>query len=338
MHEYELDDLTHLQRYDRTRLLERAGQHDLRVDAIATAVAQAADRLEPSYAAGSAPLVVLALPAELSGIGRALVSLLSHHFGQPLWLWQPDLPLDSLPRGALFLSALPGSGQGALTQGGPGQGTLVDLTAWISAEHHPAQTFLVLLGLLRRLAGPVDAKIDETTLEALLSFPGSQLWPAHCAPDVPLRDNPAKQLAWHLHERVPLFWGEGPLAGVAVDWALRYQWYAEAMALGASSGEMARMHVMARLPRYWPNTVSLVRLQHGPASPSGSAETLDYIFRRRRFTARVVSAPADLPLPAAMVHLLALGEWVALYAAILANVDPADRVPLQLLEPPGNEI
>jgi hypothetical protein len=31
------------------------------------------------------------------------------------------------------------------------------------------------------------------------------------------------------------------------------------------------------------------------------------------------------------LHLLELGEWLALYAAALYNVDPADRVPLQIL-------
>jgi hypothetical protein len=96
---------------------------------------------------------------------------------------------------------------------------------------------------------------------------------------------------------------------------------------------------MARSPNYWPN--SAIYVQVGPlAAGSVAAKAVD-LLRRRRFAC--VSAPAIQPTDApqsdsrfarTLVHAiggLAYGEWVALYAALQAHIDPAERVPLELL-------
>jgi hypothetical protein len=52
---------------------------------------------------------------------------------------------------------------------------------------------------------------------------------------------------------------------------------------------------------------------------------------RRRVAAVQAPAPAGLSDLEHVLYLLELGEWIALYAAALYNVDPSQRVPLQIL-------
>jgi hypothetical protein len=200
----------------------------------------------------------------------------------------------------------------------------VDLAPYVAADHHPAQALLVLIGLLAAATGQWPPPVVAPAT-ALLD---------RCRPETLSAENPAKQLALKLHDRIPCFWGAGLATAVAADWAMRYLWYAEALAWSAGEAELSRLLVMARLPRYWPNAAAFVRL--APASTGGSAdlaEQVETILARRRFVT-LAAPPAALPASSGLDHVLAwleLGEWLALYAAALYNVTAAARVPLELL-------
>lgn len=333
----ELDDLTQLYALDRNHLLVRAAQVSERWSMAQAALATLFTRLDwlqfqsLKFATTDHLSIVLLLPLELSGIGRAVRSL--YHQASPstvrlnLVLWDAELRPEQIPPPVLWLSGLSPvalSQLGAPTTASP----RLDISPFISADQHPAQVFLFLLALLDQCLPPVALSIDAATNLALIT---SQL--ANWVPAVPTAQNPAKQLAIQLHERLPFFWGAGPLAAIAEDWRLRRLWYAEAMAWAASTEELTRIHIMARLPRYWFNIVTFVHL--APSLPNHSLislETkLDRLFTIRRLSSLRVTTPEELTLAGTLWYWLELGEWVALYAAALYNVEPAERVPLQFL-------
>jgi hypothetical protein len=193
---------------------------------------------------------------------------------------------------------------------------------------HPTQGLLNLYALLYHHQGesaPLPSPTHLAPLDKLL-------------PATPTADNPAKQLAFALQERIPLIWGSEAAAWIARDWMVRQLWYAERQAWSASTAEMAKLHVMARFPRYLPNSVAWVELtlsasQTAPqtAPDERIAADLRHIAQRRRLPHHTVSIPAGLTRLEAVVYLLEFGEWTALYAALLNNVDPGERVPHQIL-------
>ena len=201
----------------------------------------------------------------------------------------------------------------------------VNLAPCLHGSDHPALALRVLLAVLAAANGTVaeTPPLAQAVLEAL----------DRCRPETPVTENPAKQLALRFYERAVLIWGEGPAAAVAQDWAMRYCWYAEAAALAVDLAEVSRLLVMARLPRFWPNTALFVQLPAPTtdAPASGLADTTLHLLARRRFATLAVTAPSGLSQLDHLLYLLELGEWVALYAAALYGVDPAQRVPLQLL-------
>ncbi len=111
---------------------------------------------------------------------------------------------------------------------------------------------------------------------------------------------------------------------------MRQLWYAERQAWSAGADEVAMLHIMARLPRYLPNTTTWVQVEsadkHEPLVTS-----LGQIALRRRLPLQTVELPAGLMPLEATIYLLEFGEWLALYAAQLNNVDPDERVPHQIL-------
>ncbi|MBW7886124.1 MAG: hypothetical protein H3C34_26545, partial [Caldilineaceae bacterium] len=174
-------------------------------------------------------------------------------------------------------------------------------------------------GLCAGLAGP-------TTPAPALQL--DRRWLESCHPSIPAAANPAKQIALHLYAHVSLVWADTEaFAGVAADWQSRLLLYAETAAIFATVDEMRGLWSMARFPNFWANGVRGVELTTGTAAAS---DRLHMLLQRRRIKTMRIAAPGASPA-ALCAHLLALGEWVALYAARLYQVDPADRVPLAYL-------
>ncbi len=334
----ELDDLTQLYALDRDQLLVRAAQVSERwsmAQAALTTFSTSQDRahFQSANLDPTAPLsIVLVLPPELIAIGRAVRSLYHQLAGWTLRLnlvlWDSELHPAQIPMPVLWIVAVPAATRNQLRLL-EAVSPRLDISPFISADQHPAQVFLFLLALLDQcLAETALATATATQLDMIA--PRLATW----TPLSPTAQNQAKQLAIQLHERLPFFWGAGPLAAIAEDWCLRRLWYAESIAWAAATEELTRIQVMARLPRYWFNIVTFVHL--APSLPNHSltsAETkLDHLFTIRRLSSLRVTTPDELTLAGALWYWLELGEWVALYAAALYNVEPAERVPLQFLQ------
>jgi hypothetical protein len=197
---------------------------------------------------------------------------------------------------------------------------LVDLHGAVDFDNHPAYSFAYLSTLAARSISltPEAPALDNGWLGSLL-------------PTTAYAHNPAKQLAVRFLTRVPLLWGAEPwLVAIAQDWQLRILRYAESAALVAGQEEMLHGWSMARFPAFWPNALCIARLSDPEAPDDARTAALQSIFQKRRFDAIEIAAPGAERIDQA-VHLLHLGEWVALYLAALHGIDPADRAPLQLL-------
>ncbi len=303
----DLDDLSQIALADREKRLRRAAHWRARWGQ----ALERGDRLAGQIPSPD-PLAVR-VPRELFGVAKAVQRVVAQRWAIPLEVHGGDV--GGLPP-LLGMADTPPTSQAP---------AVPDLGAHLHSTEHPADAFLLLVRLLEGWQGrelaPELARAETELAERLETL----------APDRETAGNLAKALARQLNERLPVFWALEPLAPVAYDWWLRYLHYAELKAQWATDEQVRYAEVMARFPRYWPHTAVYVRLAHGPENPPGWLEGLETVFRRRRIPARTVAAPAGLSEAQAMLYLLELGEWVALYAACLNAVDPAARVPLDFL-------
>lgn len=322
----DIDDVAQLGLHDRSHLLQRAAQAETRWQSAQWAAQEALKQMAQTGDLPALParhLVLLQVPAALHGVGQALQTLFEATDGPTLRLW--DAQLAALPLDFVVLSACPRQ---------PPSVPSLELSSWLDGTVHPAQALLFLLAFLDQWTGTDHLRRVEAFRAAGLE----QL--ARCRPEVPLSANPVKQISQALSERVPLFWAEAPLQGVVHDWWRRYHLYAEAVALQASSSELTRTQVMARFPHYWPQAVTFVHLEWtemAATARTAPMDGIDLLLKRRRMQQLTVPATGFAGLGAALWYLLELGEWVALYAACLNGIDPADRVPQQFLEAFGND-
>jgi hypothetical protein len=306
----DIDDPSQLALSDRQGWLARAARIEERWSEAINLGRQAAHAL-PSL--DSAPVIWLALPTTLAGIGGAVQSACAHLPGSRILLWQPTMA--ALPLEGVWLDPY-----GTIADQ-PRRGSIPAP----SPQSHPSTIFLFLLAVL-------DSWLGHQLAEEATALPTDRL--AHLASavaSVPLAENPAKQIAYRLHERLPLFWAEEALTGVAYDWWQRYTLYAEAKAEWSSADAIRQVTAAVRFPRYWPQAGTFVRLAQRAAEGPSWLATMDRLFQRRKLQGMTVSAEIA-SLPTTLLYLLELGEWVALYAAALLGVDPTERVALDFLD------
>lgn len=272
-------------------------------------------------------VAALILPPDLLHLGH-----LAAHIAAPTLGWRAPIfpaPVTLNAPLAVRLVIIPAAAA-SLPSAGEIPHTALDLTAHCPPAAHPTHLVLALVNLLHHLA-------HAPSFTAHLDGLPAGAWPhslTPCLPSVPTADNPAKQIAHRLHERLPLLWGSGAAAWVAADWALRHVRYAESMAWSSDLGDLARRHLLARYPRYWPNTVTWVQLQAAAPIPTDAealAARVCDIARRRRIPQQHIVAPPALTPTTSLLYLLELGEWVALYSALLNDTDPATAVPHEIL-------
>lgn len=297
----DLDQLHALFQEDTQSRLARAAQIDQRLASAASIVESYRDH--PALHALTPDLPIgLILPPELQGVGE-LAALLAPRAAVPIG--QTPVTLGVEPRANLYIGD-----------------QAIDLGAHVSVNAHPTQALLVLIGLITVTRGEVPSfPVPESTVMDAL---------ARCVPAIPTNENPAKQIALRVHERIPCFWGAGIEAAAARDWAIRRLWLSESMALATDQDELSRLWVMARFPRFWPNAAAFVRLVT-PGSTGELAQQISYLLSRRRFSTLDVQPPQTVSPLIRAIYWLELGEWNALYAAALNNVDPAAQVPRDLL-------
>jgi len=152
------------------------------------------------------------------------------------------------------------------------------------------------------------------------AVPGAAAW----RPQSATADNLAKQLALELMGKSVVVYAAAPLAGAAVEWKRMLNRHARQLAW---SGELADGEITS-----W--TGQPVNKQYGVVRLRSSHESAD---ERQQFTeaARLLSGrwpePTDVwpeaeSLQMQQAYCQALGEFVALYLALLNGFDPAKRV------------
>jgi hypothetical protein len=308
----DIDDPTQIAFSDRQGWLARAARTEERwAEAIAGGRQAALSLPSPVRA----EVIWLVLPTPLLGIGEAVQAACADLPGPRVICWQPVL--STLPVDGVWLDPY-----GLMDATQPHCASIPSVPA---EQSHPATLFLFLLALL-------DGWLGRNLAEEAIALPATRLVElASSEAAVPLADNPAKQIAYRLYERLPLFWAEASLAGIAYDWWQRYTLYAEAKAECSTATAVRQVTATVRFPRYWPQAGTFVRLAQRAEEGPPWLQALDRLFQRRKLQGMTVAAMAE-SLPVALLYLFEMGEWVAIYAAALLGVDPADRVALDFLD------
>jgi hypothetical protein len=258
-------------------------------------------------------LLWLALPPSLCGLGMTTATIFAKEMPK-FHLWDPNLA--TLNRRALVIDPYR-----TLSPVDVGNLPLISPSAAPPEDAHPVAVWGYLMALYYTFTGHPDE------IEQLSTVAGAHT--DDCVPSVSVTDNRAKQLTHRLYDRIPIFWGEGAHAGVALDWRHRYVRYTEARAEWTQLDVIRHVDVMARFPRYWPQAGIYVQLTH-PAPVSESIVLLRQLWQARRIQQETFTSTSSLLLPS-IYELLCMGEWVALYAAAMLGVDPMDRVALDFL-------
>ncbi len=307
----DLDDSTQLAFSDRRGLLARAAQFEQRWQAALTDGVRCMEGVE---FATSPTRIWLALPYRLRGLGRAV---------QALYTSIPNAPLVELWEGQTMTSELLLDPCDLW----PDYPQRVALATPLPTTTHPSTIFLALLACLDRGTGNTLAEQAVTILAA--SSDHLRTWAA----EIPVAENPMKQIAHRLSERQPIFWATPLFEGLAWDWWQRYQIYAESKAEWLRAADIRHVAVMARFPRYRPQAGIFVRLQGPGDKPLPWLATLNQVWQTRRIQS--VTVPPSVPdhhPAAAMLALCEAGEWLALYAAALLGVDATETVALDYLD------
>lgn len=187
----------------------------------------------------------------------------------------------------------------------------------------------IVAGILER-AGSLQ--LDAAEIETAAA--SARETAAHCAPDVPTADNPAKQLAWSLVDRFVLIAGAGFLAPVARRWKTQLNENSKAAA------------VFEELPEATHNTV--VGLEQPESLRDHLAVVLlrsDLDHPRNALRSQLVADVMDTGLiwhstvetrgTSRLGHALSgivTGDYVSVYAAFMYAVDPTPIVVIDYIK------
>jgi glucose/mannose-6-phosphate isomerase len=148
---------------------------------------------------------------------------------------------------------------------------------------------------------------------------------ARIGEDVPLARNPAKQLAERVAGRLPVVYGAGVMAPVAFRWKTQLNENSKVWAAWEELPEANHNAIVGyELPREIASRTFAVFLRAPALHPR---IRLRYEFTRQALTDSgvandVVDAEGKSPL-AQMMSAVLFGDYVSLYLAVLAGVDPS---------------
>jgi glucose/mannose-6-phosphate isomerase len=167
-------------------------------------------------------------------------------------------------------------------------------------------------GLLPPLADDVAEAAGEADARA-----------AACGPDVPVRDNPAKQLAGKIGERVPVIWGaEGIAAVAAARWKTQCNENGKVPAWWASMSELDHNEVVGWTEPFG-RAHAVIALRHEGEDPEIAARfpLSRQIAEDAGAETREVWATGRSTL-ARLLSLIAIGDFTSAYVAIRRGIDP----------------
>jgi glucose/mannose-6-phosphate isomerase len=150
---------------------------------------------------------------------------------------------------------------------------------------------------------------------------------------VPRADNPAKELAWQVGDRVPLIWGaEGIGAVAAARWKTQFNENAKVPAWSSALPELDHNEVVG-----WTHPAGsayfLIALRHDGEHPDVAARFPLSIRIAREAGAVVeeVRGAGDSPL-GRLMSLVIMGDFTSAYHALAHGVDPTPVVAIERLK------
>ena len=179
---------------------------------------------------------------------------------------------------------------------------------------------MLLLGVLERLGllRVGAAEVDQTvqSLRRKISL---------LKEDVPATENPAKQLAVELRDKLILVYGSGLFQGVARRWKSQFNENAKAWSYSETIPEMLHNSVEA-FPSSSPMAELGMALLLQPNNEDRGHQrhhaVVAELLRRNNFPHRVLQGEPGPPL-SQLLDMLVLGDYVSYYLALLQGVDPS---------------
>ena len=196
------------------------------------------------------------------------------------------------------------------------------LTIGIASEPRSAVGYnlMLLLGVLSRLGLVGVADEDVNRAVESLSRSTSKL-----REDVPVGDNPAKQLVLELQDKLILIYGSGVFSAMARRWKTQFNENAKAWAFYESIPELLHNSVEAYCsPFLGPDHIMGLLLQPDTNDDGHLRHhrVVSELLRRNNIPHRVLLGENG-PALNQLLEMLLLGDYVSYYLALLQGVDPA---------------
>ena len=195
-----------------------------------------------------------------------------------------------------------------------------------------------LMLLLGALAVGGIVKIDQSQVETAIAGLEAQI--GRLAEDVREKDNVAKQMARELVGRLVVVYGGGLFTGMARRWKTQLNENAKAWAFHESIPELLHNSVEA-FDAPGPVAQDKMALVLKPSTDSAQLEgrykVVLELLRLKNIPHRIVEATPGPPL-AQQLSMLALGDYVSYYLALLQGIDPSPVPAIDLGKDLSNDV
>ena len=179
---------------------------------------------------------------------------------------------------------------------------------------------LLLLGLLQRLG---LVRVSDHTVDVAAAALRQQV--ARLRPEVPAKNNPAKQLARELVDKLVVVYGGGIFSGVARRWKTQLNENAKTWAFFETLPELLHNSVEAfGASRAIGETIMAVVLQPKPGEAwlKWRYTVLTDLLHQNGIPHQMVEGAGGPPLTQ-LLSMLLLGDYVSYYLALLRGIDPS---------------
>ncbi len=190
-------------------------------------------------------------------------------------------------------------------------------------------SFFSILGILHKLG---LLSIDANDIEQAIKTT-DELWPK-LDKDIPIEDNPAKQLATRLWGRLAVVCGAGVLSKVAMRWKTQFNENSKAWAFSECFPELDHNAVAGyRFPPWLVERVFVVLLRSPSLHPRVQAryQVTAEIMTKAGVEYEMIEAQEKGLLSQVMSTVL-FGDYVSYYLAILNQVDPSPVAAIDYLK------
>ncbi len=181
-------------------------------------------------------------------------------------------------------------------------------------------SFMPILCFLQRLGFISDKSQDITETVAVLQKLSSEI-----SEDIPLPQNPAKQLAGRLYNHLPIIYGAGIVSEVAHRWKTQLNENSKAWAFHEVFPELNHNAVVGyQFPAELANQIVVVLLRSAllPKRIQLRYRVTCQLLEQAGVTYQIVEGSGRSPLSQIM-SLVLFGDYVSYYLAMLYRIDPS---------------